>query len=92
MEYVLTKFSLCSQDNVALIVVLEAKVNNQPVDNPGKRQLLCVVYSFTLLLFVTLRWSCVFMPSMPMMCILYLHYICLLFILISLFVVALSVE
>ncbi|KAG5055809.1 hypothetical protein JHK85_008319 [Glycine max] len=30
------------KDNVALIVVLEAKVNNQPVDNPGKRQLLCV--------------------------------------------------
>ncbi|BAT86370.1 hypothetical protein LR48_Vigan03g290800 [Vigna angularis] len=29
------------KDNVALIVVLEAKVN-QPVDNPGKRQLLCV--------------------------------------------------
>ncbi|CAL0299487.1 unnamed protein product [Lupinus luteus] len=30
------------KDNVALIVVLEAKVNNQPVDNAGKRQLLCV--------------------------------------------------
>ncbi|MCO6698933.1 hypothetical protein, partial [Streptomyces sp. Vc17.3-30] len=30
------------KDNVALIVVLEAKVNNQPVNNPGKRQLLCV--------------------------------------------------
>ncbi|KAF7804176.1 carbon catabolite repressor protein 4-like protein 2-like [Senna tora] len=30
------------KDNVALIVVLEAKVNNQLVDNPGKRQLLCV--------------------------------------------------
>jgi CCR4-NOT transcription complex subunit 6 len=30
------------KDNVALIVVLEAKVNNQPIDNPGKRQLLCV--------------------------------------------------
>ncbi|RDY07175.1 Carbon catabolite repressor protein 4-like 2 [Mucuna pruriens] len=30
------------KDNVALIVVLEAKVHNQPVDNPGKRQLLCV--------------------------------------------------
>ncbi|KAE9590759.1 putative poly(A)-specific ribonuclease [Lupinus albus] len=30
------------KDNVALIVVLEAKVNNQPVDSPGKRQLLCV--------------------------------------------------
>ncbi|MED6150556.1 hypothetical protein PIB30_073499 [Stylosanthes scabra] len=28
------------KDNVALVVVLEAKVNNQPVDNPGKRQLL----------------------------------------------------
>ncbi|MED6212770.1 Carbon catabolite repressor protein 4 1, partial [Stylosanthes scabra] len=31
------------KDNVALIVVLEAKVNNQPIDNPGKRQLLCVL-------------------------------------------------
>ncbi|XP_054803066.1 carbon catabolite repressor protein 4 homolog 1-like isoform X2 [Prosopis cineraria] len=30
------------KDNVALIVVLEAKVSNQLVDNPGKRQLLCV--------------------------------------------------
>ncbi|KAE9619497.1 putative poly(A)-specific ribonuclease [Lupinus albus] len=30
------------KDNIALIVVLEAKVNNQPVDNAGKRQLLCV--------------------------------------------------
>ncbi|CAL0326668.1 unnamed protein product [Lupinus luteus] len=30
------------KDNVALILVLEAKVNNQPVDSPGKRQLLCV--------------------------------------------------
>ncbi|KAK2400752.1 DNAse I superfamily protein [Trifolium repens] len=30
------------KDNVALIVVLETKVNNQPVDNHGKRQLLCV--------------------------------------------------
>ncbi|KAG4913643.1 hypothetical protein AAZX31_19G191700 [Glycine max] len=30
------------KDNIALIVVLEAKVINQPVDNPGKRQLLCV--------------------------------------------------
>ncbi|KAL6141561.1 hypothetical protein ACLB2K_059849 [Fragaria x ananassa] len=31
------------KDNVALIVVLEAKFSNQGVDNPGKRQLLCVV-------------------------------------------------
>ena len=40
--------SSLSQDNVALIVVLESKVNNQPVDNHGKRQLLCVVSSFLL--------------------------------------------
>ncbi|KAF9664798.1 hypothetical protein SADUNF_Sadunf16G0055500 [Salix dunnii] len=31
------------KDNVALIVVLEAKFSNQGADNPGKRQLLCVV-------------------------------------------------
>lgn len=30
------------KDNVALIVVLEAKFNNQGIDNPGKRQLVCV--------------------------------------------------
>ncbi|XP_039007724.1 carbon catabolite repressor protein 4 homolog 1-like [Hibiscus syriacus] len=30
------------KDNVALIVVLEAKFTNQVADNPGKRQLLCV--------------------------------------------------
>ncbi|KAL1820983.1 hypothetical protein DCAR_0417353 [Daucus carota subsp. sativus] len=30
------------KDNVALIVVLEAKFSNQGVDNPGKRQLVCV--------------------------------------------------
>ncbi|KAJ6746105.1 CARBON CATABOLITE REPRESSOR PROTEIN 4 [Salix koriyanagi] len=30
------------KDNVALIVVLEAKFNNQGADNPGKRQLLCI--------------------------------------------------
>ncbi|XP_044495456.1 carbon catabolite repressor protein 4 homolog 1-like [Mangifera indica] len=30
------------KDNVALIVVLEARFNNQGADNPGKRQLLCV--------------------------------------------------
>ncbi|XP_010524745.1 PREDICTED: carbon catabolite repressor protein 4 homolog 1-like [Tarenaya hassleriana] len=30
------------KDNVALIVVLEAKFGNQAADNPGKRQLLCV--------------------------------------------------
>ncbi|XP_038693125.1 carbon catabolite repressor protein 4 homolog 1-like [Tripterygium wilfordii] len=30
------------KDNVALIVVLEAKFSNQGPDNPGKRQLLCV--------------------------------------------------
>ncbi|KAG2683254.1 hypothetical protein I3843_10G023900 [Carya illinoinensis] len=30
------------KDNVALIMVLEAKFSNQGVDNPGKRQLLCV--------------------------------------------------
>ncbi|MFQ6662364.1 hypothetical protein Gotur_030219 [Gossypium turneri] len=30
------------KDNVALIVVLEAKFSNQGADNPGKRQLLCV--------------------------------------------------
>jgi hypothetical protein len=31
------------KDNVALIVVLEAKFGSQAADNPGKRQLLCVV-------------------------------------------------
>ncbi|CAH9100697.1 unnamed protein product [Cuscuta europaea] len=30
------------KDNVALILVLEAKFGNQGVDNPGKRQLVCV--------------------------------------------------
>ncbi|KAG8091586.1 hypothetical protein GUJ93_ZPchr0012g20303 [Zizania palustris] len=30
------------KDNVALIVVLEAKFSNHGTDNPGKRQLLCV--------------------------------------------------
>ncbi|KAL9266810.1 Carbon catabolite repressor protein 4 homolog 1-like protein [Drosera capensis] len=30
------------EDNVALIVVVEAKFNHQGADNPGKRQLLCV--------------------------------------------------
>ncbi|XP_010549782.1 PREDICTED: carbon catabolite repressor protein 4 homolog 1 [Tarenaya hassleriana] len=30
------------KDNVALIVVLEAKFGNRAADNPGKRQLLCV--------------------------------------------------
>ncbi|KAK9265789.1 hypothetical protein L1049_008715 [Liquidambar formosana] len=30
------------KDNVALIAVLEAKFTNQGVENPGKRQLLCV--------------------------------------------------
>ncbi|XP_076936469.1 carbon catabolite repressor protein 4 homolog 1-like [Bidens hawaiensis] len=30
------------KDNVALIVVLEAKFSNYGVDNPGKRQLVCV--------------------------------------------------
>lgn len=30
------------KDNVALIVVLEAKFSNQGADTPGKRQLLCV--------------------------------------------------
>ncbi|KAM0978120.1 hypothetical protein ACFX2I_014049 [Malus domestica] len=30
------------KDNVALIVVLEAKFSNQGADNPGQRQLLCV--------------------------------------------------
>ncbi|GFY95379.1 DNAse I-like superfamily protein [Actinidia rufa] len=30
------------KDNVALIVVLEAKFSNQGIDNPGKRQLVCV--------------------------------------------------
>ncbi|KAF5941241.1 hypothetical protein HYC85_022408 [Camellia sinensis] len=33
---------LVKVDNVALIVVLEAKFNNQGIDNPGKRQLVCV--------------------------------------------------
>ncbi|KAK4481741.1 hypothetical protein RD792_012651 [Penstemon davidsonii] len=30
------------KDNVALIVVLEAKFSNQGIENPGKRQLVCV--------------------------------------------------
>lgn len=30
------------QDNVALILVLEAKFTNHGIDNPGKRQLVCV--------------------------------------------------
>ncbi|KAH6755738.1 DNAse I-like superfamily protein [Perilla frutescens var. hirtella] len=30
------------KDNVALILVLEAKFSNQGIDNPGKRQLICV--------------------------------------------------
>ncbi|KAK6124611.1 hypothetical protein DH2020_041652 [Rehmannia glutinosa] len=30
------------KDNVALILVLEAKFSNQGIDNPGKRQLVCV--------------------------------------------------
>lgn len=30
------------KDNIALIVVLEAKFSNQGIDNPGKRQLVCV--------------------------------------------------
>ncbi|KVI03535.1 Endonuclease/exonuclease/phosphatase [Cynara cardunculus var. scolymus] len=33
------------KDNVALIVVLEAKFSNHGVDNPGKRQLVCVVHT-----------------------------------------------
>lgn len=37
----LVLFSL--KDNVALIAVLEAKFGNHGTDNPGKRQLLCVV-------------------------------------------------
>ena len=40
---ILCKFFFCLQDNVALIVVLEAKFSSQTADNPGKRQLLCVV-------------------------------------------------
>jgi hypothetical protein len=31
------------KDNIALIAVLEAKFGNQGTENPGKRQLLCVV-------------------------------------------------
>lgn len=37
-----TALSRLVKDNVALIVVLEAKFTNQGADNPGKRQLLCV--------------------------------------------------
>ncbi|KAK6126834.1 hypothetical protein DH2020_039427 [Rehmannia glutinosa] len=33
------------KDNVALIVVLEAKFSSQGIDNPGKRQLVCVVHT-----------------------------------------------
>lgn len=40
------------QDNIALIVVLEAKFNNQGFDNPGKRQLVCVVRNLVLLFFL----------------------------------------
>jgi len=31
------------KDNIALIAVLEAKFGNHGAENPGKRQLLCVV-------------------------------------------------
>ena len=34
---------LSLKDNIALIAVLEAKFGNQGTENPGKRQLLCVV-------------------------------------------------
>ncbi|XP_059646437.1 carbon catabolite repressor protein 4 homolog 1-like [Cornus florida] len=37
-----TALSRLVKDNVALIVVLEAKFSNQGIDNPGKRQLVCV--------------------------------------------------
>ncbi|KAJ8754561.1 hypothetical protein K2173_005722 [Erythroxylum novogranatense] len=37
-----TALSRLVKDNVALIVVLEAKFGNQGAENPGKRQLLCV--------------------------------------------------
>uniref|UniRef100_A0A2P2M914 poly(A)-specific ribonuclease n=1 Tax=Rhizophora mucronata TaxID=61149 RepID=A0A2P2M914_RHIMU len=37
-----TALSRLVKDNVALIVVLEAKFSNQGPDNPAKRQLLCV--------------------------------------------------
>ncbi|XP_058204833.1 carbon catabolite repressor protein 4 homolog 1-like [Rhododendron vialii] len=37
-----TALSRLVKDNVALIVVLEAKFINQVIDNPGKRQLVCV--------------------------------------------------
>ncbi|VFQ71913.1 unnamed protein product [Cuscuta campestris] len=37
-----TALSRLIKDNVALIMVLEAKFGNQGVDNPGKRQLVCV--------------------------------------------------
>ncbi|XP_074307027.1 carbon catabolite repressor protein 4 homolog 1-like [Silene latifolia] len=37
-----TALSRLVKDNVALIAVLEAKFGHQGVDNPGKRQLLCV--------------------------------------------------
>ncbi|KHF99590.1 CCR4-1: Carbon catabolite repressor protein 4 1 [Gossypium arboreum] len=40
------------KDNVALIVVLEAKFSNQGADNPGKRQLLCVASFAQLVEFV----------------------------------------
>ncbi|KAL8463806.1 hypothetical protein ACS0TY_033666 [Phlomoides rotata] len=36
------------KDNVALILVLEAKFSNQGIDNPGKRQLVCVVSFLTI--------------------------------------------
>lgn len=35
--------TFCLKDNIALIAVLEAKFGNQGTENPGKRQLLCVV-------------------------------------------------
>jgi hypothetical protein len=40
-DYHMFCFSL--KDNIALIAVLEAKFGNQGTENPGKRQLLCVV-------------------------------------------------
>ncbi|KAK8933523.1 hypothetical protein KSP39_PZI015380 [Platanthera zijinensis] len=33
------------KDNIALIAVIEAKFSNHGADNPGKRQLLCVVHT-----------------------------------------------
>jgi hypothetical protein len=40
---IMSLFPFPLKDNIALIAVLEAKFGNHGAENPGKRQLLCVV-------------------------------------------------